>query len=64
MTLFLKIGLAQLLVGWVSGGVRDGGVGFHASTQPSVRDGGVGFHASTQPTLIFYLKVIDGLVVV
>ncbi|WP_180981751.1 hypothetical protein [Cylindrospermopsis raciborskii] len=49
MTLFLKIGLAQLLVGWVSGGVRDGGVGFHASTQP---------------TLIFYLKVIDGLVVV
>ncbi|MEE6159769.1 MULTISPECIES: hypothetical protein [Cylindrospermopsis] len=49
MTLFLKIGLAQLLVGWVSGGVRDGDVGFHASTQP---------------TLIFYLEVLDGLVVV
>jgi len=49
LTLFLKIGLAQLLVGWVSGGVRDGDVGFHASTQP---------------TLIFYLEVLDGLVVV
>jgi len=49
LALFLKIGLAQLLVGWVSDGVTGGSVGFHASTQP---------------TLIFYLGVLDGLVVV
>jgi len=34
--LFLKIGLGQLFVEWVGGGVTDGGVVFHPSTQPTV----------------------------